>query len=260
MRSFAALLTMKVKIVNWSSTTLGTQVAKGAAVGIMCKAPRLGRSKSRLAATVGPQAAAELSGCFLRDVAAAIEAAAHGCACRGYGVYAPAGSEVELRQYLPSSFGLLLQVDADFGNVLHGAIRDLLAAEHDCVALVNGDSPTLPPRLLVDAIDALRRPGDRLVLGPASDGGYYLIGLKHPHRRLFEDIPWGTETVARLTVERAGEIGLEVVTLPEWYDVDDAETFAWLRAEIAGRSDRFTGGGAAAATRAWLAVTAGTAP
>jgi glycosyltransferase A (GT-A) superfamily protein (DUF2064 family) len=206
------------------------------------------------------EAAAELSGCFLRDVAAAIEAVPSGYERRGYGVYAPAGSEDELRQYLPPSFGLLLQVDADFGAVLHGAMRDLLTAGHDCVALVNGDSPTLPPRLLVDAIDALRKPGDRLVLGPARDGGYYLIGLKYPHRRLFEDISWGTETVARLTVQRAAEIGLDVAALQEWYDVDDAETFAWLRAEIAGRSDRFKGGGAAAATRAWLAAMAGAAP
>ena len=55
-------------------------------------------------------------------------------------------------------------------------------AGHDCVLLVNGDSPTLPPRLLVQAIETLREPGDRMVLGPASDGGYYLIGLKHPHQ------------------------------------------------------------------------------
>ncbi len=231
-------------------------MATKAALGIMCKAPQLGRAKSCLAAAVGKAAAAELSACFLRDVAAAIEAVPSGYERRGFGVYAPAGSEAELRQILPPSFRLLLQVDADFGNVLYGAMRELLAAGHDCVALVNGDSPTLPPRLLVDAIDALRKPGDRLVLGPASDGGYCLIGLKYPHRRLFEDIPWGTETVARLTVQRAAEIGLEVAALEEWYDVDDAETFAWLRAEIAGRSDRFEGGGAAAATRAWLAAMA----
>src|SRR6516164_3993032 len=65
------------------------------------------------------------------------------------------------------------------------APRDLLLAGHDCVLLVNGDSPTLPSRFLVQAIETLREPGDRMVLGPASDGGYYLIGLKHPHKHLF---------------------------------------------------------------------------
>ncbi len=227
-------------------------MTKSAAIGIMCKAPQPGRAKTRLAATVGMEGAAGLSACFLRDVSAVIEAIPERLGRKGYGVYAPAGTEAHLRQVLPTSFGLLLQADADFGDVLHGAVRALLAAGHDCVALVNGDSPTLPPSFLVEAIDALRQPGDRLVLGPASDGGYYLIGLKQAHRRLFEDIAWGTSMVAQRTLDRASEIGLEALLLPEWYDVDDAETFEWLRAELAGRSERFTNGGAAAATRAYL--------
>jgi len=102
----------------------------------------------------------------------------------------------------------------------------------------------------------LRRPGDRMVLGPASDGGYYLIGLKKPHRRLFTDIPWGTSAVGRLTLDRASEIKLESWLLPEWYDVDDAETLEWLRDEVDGRSTRFLSGGAAQATRAYLSAIA----
>jgi rSAM/selenodomain-associated transferase 1 len=228
-------------------------MTKTAAIGIMCKAPQPGRSKTRLAAKIGAVGAAELSACFLRDVATAIESLPQELGRRGYGVYAPAGTEPDLRRLFPPSFGLLLQADAEFGNVLHGAMRDLLAAGHDCVILVNGDSPTLPPALLAAAIDALRQDGDRMVLGPASDGGYYLIGLKSPHRRVFEAIDWGTEVVATQTLERAGEIGLECVVLPEWYDVDDAETLGWLRSELAGESARFRNGGAAPATRAHLA-------
>ncbi|MEX0590504.1 MAG: DUF2064 domain-containing protein, partial [Xanthobacteraceae bacterium] len=113
------------------------------------------------------------------------------------------------------------------------------------------------PSLLVEAIAALRRTGDRAVLGPAIDGGYYLIGLKAAHRHLFADIPWGTTDVARLSLERAAEIGLEVVLLPAWYDVDDAETFAMLRTELAGGPIRIDGStrasGSAPATRAYLA-------
>jgi rSAM/selenodomain-associated transferase 1 len=229
-----------------------------AAIGIMCKAPQPGRAKTRLAASVGAAAAAKLSSCFLRDVAAAIEAVPERLGRRGYGVYAPSGAEAALQQLLPPAFGLLLQVDDEFGNVLFGATRDLLAAGHECVLLVNGDSPTLPASFLVEAIALLRRPGDRMVLGPAADGGYYLIGLKHPHRHLFTGVPWGTETVARCTLQRAAEIHLEAVQLPEWYDIDDAETLGWLRAELAGRSDRFRNGGTAAATRTCLAELAGT--
>jgi len=223
-----------------------------AAIGIICKAPEPGRSKTRLAAAIGEVAASELSACFLRDVAAAIEAVPETLGKRGYGVYAPAGAEHIMQQLLPAGFGMLLQAGDDLGHVLIGATRALLLAGHDCVLLVNGDSPTLPPRLLVQAIETLREPGDRMVLGPASDGGYYLIGLKHPHKHLFTQIEWGMKTVARSTCERAAEIGLATTLLPEWYDVDDVETLRWLQEELAGRATRFRGGGYAAASRGFL--------
>ena len=73
----------------------------GAAIGIICKAPQSGRSKTRLAAAVGAVAASELSACFLRDVASAIEAVPGVLGIRGYGVYAPAGAEHIMRQLLP---------------------------------------------------------------------------------------------------------------------------------------------------------------
>ena len=223
-----------------------------AAIGIICKAPQPGHSKTRLAAAIGTVAASELSACFLRDVAASIEAVPEALGRRGYGVYAPAGTEDVMGRLLPAGFGLLLQAGNDLGHVLHGATRALLDAGHDGVLLVNGDSPTLPSRLLIQAIEALREPGDRMVLGPASDGGYYLIGLKQAHRHLFTQIAWGTETVAHATRERAAEIGLATTLLPEWYDVDDIETLGWLQEELAGRSSRFRGGGFAPATRAFL--------
>jgi len=91
-----------------------------------------------------------------------------------------------------------------------------------------------------------------MVLGPASDGGYYLIGLKRPHRHLFTQIAWGTETVARSTCERAAEIGLATTLLPEWYDIDDIETLGWLKDELAGHSARFRNGSLAPATRTFL--------
>jgi uncharacterized protein len=223
-----------------------------AAIGIICKAPQPGRSKTRLARAIGAIAASELSACFLRDVAAAIEAVPEALGRRGYGVYAPAGAERIVQRLLPARFGMLLQAGDDLGHVLLGATRALLLAGHDCVLLVNGDSPTLPPRLLVQAIEAMREPGDRMVLGPASDGGYYLIGLKHPHRHLFAQIEWGTATVARKTCERAAEIGLATILLPEWYDVDDIETLRWLQDELSGQATRFRDGGFAAASRAFL--------
>jgi rSAM/selenodomain-associated transferase 1 len=224
------------------------------AIGIICKAPQPGRSKTRLGASIGAQAAAELSACFLRDLAATIESVPHTQGRRGVAVYAPAEGEALLRSLLPPTFDLLLQTGRDLGEVLLGATRALLESGHRGVLLVNGDSPTLPSRLLVQAIEALQQDDDRMVLGPASDGGYYLIGLKRPHARVFARVNWGTASVLAETRSRADEIGLPVVLLPEWYDVDDEETLRCLQEELAGRSVRFADGAHATRTRAYLAA------
>ena len=108
----------------------------------------------------------------------------------------------------------------------------VLAAGYGSACLVNADSPTLPTGVLVAAAHALAPPGDRLVLGPAEDGGYYLIGVKYPHRRLFEEIEWSTERVFRQTLDRAAELGLDTVTLGAWYDVDDVASLRRLVAEL----------------------------
>ena len=158
-----------------------------------------------------------------------------------------------MRAIMPSQFGLICHADGNLGRVLLGAARELLAQGHSCVVLVNSDSPTLPAERLSEAIGHLSMSGDRVVLGPATDGGYYLIGLKTAHPRLFGDVRWGSEAVLAETLSRAKEIGLPAVELAPWYDVDDAESFATLRAELRGESPEFAGGGAARATRAFLA-------
>jgi glycosyltransferase A (GT-A) superfamily protein (DUF2064 family) len=101
---------------------------------------------------------------------------------------------------------------------------------------VSSDSPTLPTAFLRRAADALAAAGDRIVLGPAVDGGYYLLGMKAPHTRLFEDIRWSTEHVAAETRARAEALGLAVVTLPTWYDVDDRDGLMRLFNELCGAS------------------------
>ncbi|WP_267428010.1 TIGR04282 family arsenosugar biosynthesis glycosyltransferase [Methylobacterium sp. GC_Met_2] len=228
-----------------------------AALGIMCKAPRPGLTKTRLAARLGPEKAARLSACFLEDVAAVVLAVPEALGRQGYGIYAPAGSEAELAAILPPAFRLLLQEGSDFGVILATAVRRLLTEQaHDCVMLINADSPTLPAALLTKTIVSLRRPGDRVVLGPAIDGGYTHIGLKADHPELFVGIPWSTDAVLARTLERAAGISLEAEVLPPWYDIDDAATFRLLLDEIAGIPPAFAAdgivGGQAPATRALL--------
>ena len=225
------------------------------AIGIICKAPRVGASKTRLIPLLGADRAAQLSGCFLRDIAATIQSLPPATATRGFMVFAPADAEAELRRFMPGEFGAMCQHHAGLGEVLFRASADLLAAGHDCVLLVNGDSPTLPASLLAEAVAALRQPGDRAVFGPAVDGGYYLIGLKQAHRHLFEDIAWSTSTVLAQSLLRAASLGLPTVLLPKWYDVDDGLHLDWLLAEMIGQTLPFLDrpGSRAMATRALVA-------
>jgi rSAM/selenodomain-associated transferase 1 len=204
----------------------------------MCRAPRAGAAKTRLVPPLMHAEAAALSACFLRDTAENIAAAgaieevraAGGAA--GVVVFTPADAGDVFAELLPASFRLLAQRGADLTARLRHATDDLLRAGYETLCLMNADSPTLPQATLAAAIKELARAGDRVVLGPARDGGYYLIGLKRAHVRLFEGIEWSTERVLAQTRARAAELGLEVSLLPEWYDVDDAAALARLCAEL----------------------------
>ena len=222
------------------------------AIGIFCKTPAAGLSKTRLSPPLSPEECTAISACFIRDISATIDEVAREGGAIGYAVYTPAGSEAALRALLPPSFRLLLQCDGDFGTRVATAVRELLAP-HAGVILVNADSPTLPASILRAAVDAMPRGG--VVLSPALDGGYTLIGLSQFDERLFTGIPWSTAEVHRVTVERAREIGMPVTPVPGWYDVDDAASLALLQAELAGESLPFAPavvGALASATRLYL--------
>jgi len=226
------------------------------AVAIMAKASIAGAVKTRLVPPLTPEEAAELNSSFLADIAANIATAATRAPIQGFTAYHPWGSERFFAALLPDGFKLLPPKEPTLGRSLVHAARDLLAAGYGSVCLVNADSPTLPTRLLVEAVRLLQEPGDRVVLGPAADGGYYLIGLKCFHQRLFEAIDWSTERVYRQTIMRAEEIGLPVAPLAEWYDVDDEGTLAVLARELlAGPNGDgcYRGGYAAPRTTGFLA-------
>lgn len=204
------------------------------AVAIMCKTPRAGTSKTRLSPPLTPAECAEASACFIADLSNTIHELSVDGDVVPYAVYTPIGSEESLRELLPDGFKLTPQCEGGFGVRLLQGIIDLLDAGHDGAILVNSDSPTLPAAVLKEAVDAVSR-GDNVTLSPAIDGGYTLIGLSRPHARLFEDIPWSTSEVYRLTLERAGEIGLPVEIVHGWYDVDDAASLRMLEDELSGK-------------------------
>lgn len=221
------------------------------ALGVMTKAPRAGRVKTRLSPPLTPEEAAALNTCFLRDTAAAIMTAAN-VGGIGIGIYTPVGEENAYAGILPFDFVLIPQRGDLFGERLVLAAEDLRGVGFEAVCLIDSDSPTVPQAAYARAVETLLQPGERMVFGPSDDGGYYLIGLKQVHRRLFEEIDWSTERVAEQTLARAREIGLAVELLPTWYDVDDRATLRRLCDELLGDSERERGGYPAPETKQFL--------
>ena len=203
------------------------------ALTIMAKAPRAGKVKTRLSPPLTLSQTAALNTCFLKDTA---ENLAGVSGAQGLVCYTPVGDEEAFHNLLPASFALIPQRGDGFGERLLAAATDILACGFGSVCLIDSDSPTVPHAAFQAAVDALSRPGERVVLGPSHDGGYYLIGLKSPHREPFADISWSTGTVAEETRERCRTAGIELIELPLWYDVDDAATLMLLNGELLSRA------------------------
>jgi uncharacterized protein len=206
--------------------------ASSCGIAIMAKASAPGRTKTRLVPPLTFEQAAALNTAFLQDIASNLLLAGSYAAITGYAAFAPPGSDAFFRHTLPPAIGLINACLPNFGDCLLRTIEEIFARGHDTAVVLNSDSPTLPTALLVETADALAQPGERAVIGPSTDGGYYLLGLKTAHRSLFKDIAWSTERVTEQTLERARGIELEVHTLPEWYDVDDVKGLRRLHGEL----------------------------
>jgi rSAM/selenodomain-associated transferase 1 len=204
------------------------------ALAIMTKLPQAGKVKTRLTPPLTPGEAADLNRCFLRDLGKSISQAATQSLAQGVGVYTPPGADAAYKGILPDEFFLVPQRGVNFGDRLVHAAEDLFTAGFQSVCLINSDSPTVPASSFVEAANQLGRSGDRIVIGPSDDGGYYLIGLKRIHREMFEGIDWSTERVLEQTRQRAAELGVEVQELPRGFDVDDRATLRRLCEELCG--------------------------
>jgi hypothetical protein len=144
----------------------------------------------------------------------------------------PAGEEAVFGGLLPQGALLLPQRGNGFGERLLRTAEDLFACGFSSVCLIDSDSPTTPTGAFVRAAEELAKSGDRVVLGPTEDGGYYLLGLNRRHKHLFKNISWSTAAVAQQTRERAKQLGLPVISLPTWYDVDEEVSLERLRREL----------------------------
>jgi hypothetical protein len=196
------------------------------ALAVMVKTPVAGQVKTRLCPPLHPAEAAALAACFLLD---RLEQLGEVPGADVLVAFAPRESRTEIRRLVPPGSRLVPQEGADLGERQNRLLTALLAEGYTGAVVVGTDSPTLPTAFLRRACDALREGTADTVLGPAEDGGYYLIGLRIPAPALFTDMPWSTAAVTRETLARARRLGLRLLVLPTWFDVDRGVDLARLR-------------------------------
>jgi rSAM/selenodomain-associated transferase 1 len=132
----------------------------------------------------------------------------------------------ELDEVLDPKYPVAAQGDGDLGARLTAAFAGLLRSPGDRAVIVGSDSPDLPLVYLKRAFRSLKHRD--VVIGPAIDGGYYLIGLRAPAPAIFRDVHWGTANVLDETLDAIERERLSLALLPPWYDVDDAASLRFL--------------------------------
>lgn len=187
---------------------------------VFVKAPRPGRVKTRLARDVGAETAARI---YRRMGRAVVDAVSDGpWKVRIY--YTPTDAEEEVRDWLfeggAEPLEMADQSPGDLGERMRRALEEGLG-EAERVCVIGTDAPDLDAGLVDVAFRSLE--GHDVVLGPALDGGYYLLGLRAPQPELFREIPWSTDQVLNRTLERAAGLGLTCALLPSLSDVDTLE-------------------------------------
>ncbi|HJQ83722.1 MAG TPA: TIGR04282 family arsenosugar biosynthesis glycosyltransferase [Candidatus Binatia bacterium] len=191
----------------------------------MARYPAPGAVKTRLARTLGPEAACALHRAFLLDLADRLRGVQYPVT---WAFHPP---EADFARLVPGS-RCRAQAGADLGERMANAIAAEFAEGAGAVVVIGVDAPHLALDTLVEAAGALAGGAD-VVLGPARDGGYYLIGLAAPAPELFAGIVWGGADVLAATRASALAAGLAVHLLPADFDVDVAADLEDLRGLIA---------------------------
>lgn len=195
-------------------------------LGIFAKFPEPGRAKTRLIPALGPDGAAAVHDQLVRHTLSNV-----GMLTRDRDVHVEiwtAGCDpARFAKHFTPPVACAAQPEGDLGARMLAAMRAMLRTAHAGV-IIGTDCPDLSPGILAAAFDALKNA--EVVLGPAIDGGYYLIGLRRPIPSLFENIEWSTPTVLSCTLERAAALGVSVCLLPMLSDIDEPQDLVvWER-------------------------------
>ena len=215
-----------------SSPSDTSRLTPHAALVIFAKAPIPGEVKTRLCPPLTPDEAATLHGSFVLDMLERTKLAVAKLQLpfHRYLACAPS-SELVFFKIMEERQGvrLLDQVGENLGQRMHRTFVDLFAKGYTHVIIMGTDVPTLPLSVYQEAFTMLGR--SDVVLGPALDGGYYLIGLKQPAEQLFTGVPWSTDQVLAVTQQQANALGLSVELTTAWRDVDTIEDLQALITE-----------------------------
>ncbi|MCZ6673584.1 MAG: TIGR04282 family arsenosugar biosynthesis glycosyltransferase [Verrucomicrobia bacterium] len=182
-------------------------------VALFLKAPQIGAVKTRLAKSLGEEGALQAYRQLVEFLLTRL-----GNAASIHVHYTPDFRQI-MEDWLGDEYQYSLQVGADLGARLIHALEEELAFDADRLIFLGGDCPFVDQVRLDWAFRCLDQ--HDVVLGPAMDGGYYLIGMKEKIPALFQNIPWGTETVLQTTLDTCAQLNLSVSLLPEESDVDD---------------------------------------
>ena len=216
------------------------------ALVIMARYPQVGTTKTRLASAIGPEETVGLYRAFLTDLA-------HTFANQEYDLhwaYSPAGVDYQafIATLAPSPVGRMTcfpQEGTDLGERLHHVFRWTQERGFGRTIVISSDSPHIGLASIAHAKQALD--GADIVLGPAEDGGYYLIAMRQPYD-VFSGIPMSTSRVTRMTMEMAQRQGLTVKLIEPLFDVDELPDLVRLAQVLKADSTR------APATAAHLAT------
>jgi uncharacterized protein len=195
---------------------------------VMVKAPLPGFAKTRLAPPLSEGDASSLAACFAQDAVATARRAAADVVI----AFTPSGGRATLEALLPPGLLWVEQQGADLGERLLEVARHALGSGFGPVIIMGTDSPTMPASFTETARGALANGEADVTLGPTADGGYYLVGVAADCPDLFRDVAWSTPLTYRQTAHNASRLGLRLLDLPQWYDVDTPRDLLRLRDEL----------------------------
>ena len=193
-------------------------------VAVFAKRPVPGGVKTRLTPPLTPDQAARLYWAFTQDTWTRLE--------RWGGAELMLFADEPWEGFAAFTGAVEIQSSGDLGMRMYSCFKRVQSLNFERSLIVGTDSPTLPLARLDEALAALDSP-DSAVLGPTSDGGYYLVGCREPRKGMFEEVAWSAETTLEDTRRAFERVGYRTALLASWWDVDEPADLARLRRDSA---------------------------